>query len=268
MGREAPIRAGFSRQRSGAITSRFHRNGPDSLGESGFWRLTERPLIRPWSRRRARGRAADEGAKPAQRRARGPWPRPRRAVAGVGGRRGRAQGLGVGARGIAAPAPRGRAVQGRAVASMARSRHLVAWPQRPRAQGYRNRRGGALAPAPSRGSLRPCPTRTPDGYSGRWPSWPGSSCSRAPSSGLVGPAAAGARLCGPDERQDGMDQGALAQPPVARGRFTFRRRVRVWLPRAAGHRRLALERVPRSPLLMLVYPVPARRRPQAPAVSR
>ena len=44
-----------------------------------------------------------------------------------------------------------------------------------------------------------------------------------------------------DERQDRMGRGALAQPPVARGRFTFRRRVRVWLPRAAGHCRLAVE---------------------------
>ena len=45
-------------------------------------------------------------------------------------------------------------------------------------------------------------------------------------------------------------EGHWRSPPSARGRFTFRRRVRVWLPRAAGPRRLALDRVPPSPLLM------------------
>ncbi len=38
-----------SRRGSGAITSRFPGKTPDSLGESGLRKLTERPVIRPWS---------------------------------------------------------------------------------------------------------------------------------------------------------------------------------------------------------------------------
>ena len=38
-----------SRRGSGAITSLFPGKTPDSLGESGLRKLTERPVIRPWS---------------------------------------------------------------------------------------------------------------------------------------------------------------------------------------------------------------------------